>query len=70
MFLKPAVSIRLSLKPSSSTDVWMISLVVPALEFTIETFLFAIRLMRVLLPTLGLPMITTLTPSLRILRSL
>ncbi len=61
---------RLSLKPSNSTDVSMISLVVPALALTIDTFLLAIRLISVLLPTLGLPAITTLTPSFRIFKFL
>ncbi len=48
----------------------MISRVVPAFALTIDTFLFDIKLIRVLLPTLGLPTMTTLTPSLRIFKLL
>ena len=48
----------------------MISRVVPAFEFTIDTFLFEIKFISVLLPTLGLPTITTLTPSFSIFKFL
>ena len=58
------MSVNTTLYPDIFKLVYMISLVVPGISETIATFLFANRLRRVDLPTLGGPIIDILSPSL------
>ena len=62
---KPAVSTRLTGTPSTWTRTWMASRVVPGTSVTIAESLPERAFRRLDLPTLGLPAITTRTPSAR-----
>ena len=53
--LRPAVSVKLTLYPSTSKAICIKSLVVPALEVTIELSLLVMRLNKEDFPTFGGP---------------
>ena len=64
VFLIPAVSYKVTGRPFKSIFCCITSLVVPGKSLTIDVFIFVKALIKLLFPTLGLPIIVTVNPSL------
>ena len=64
--LMPAVSVKITWKPEIFNETSMASRVVPASSETIATSLFANKLIKLDLPTLGSPIIAILKPFFKI----